>query len=166
MLRRQQAATTSPTGGPVHHGIAVRPRDVISEDPYPFFPSTTSKTPVFTFTASSFSASNLLGDITRQEEQRVHLSRQRYPKVRQKSKSSGASPQKYPSPMEFNDEFINIINSTDSIDYGGDSCDLFCPAVCSSSRSSNASGRSYLSQQYVQRYGSNNKLLQVSHPWF
>lgn len=155
MLHCQQ---TSPTNVPVKPGIAVRPRHVISDDPYPYFPSTTSNHPVFTFTQSSFSASNILGNVNRQQEQQGRQSR--YPKVRQKSKSSGASPQKYPSPAEFNEEFINIINSSDSIDYR-DSCDLFCPVVCSSSRSSNASGRSYLSQQYVQRYGSNNKLLQV-----
>ncbi|CAL8109729.1 unnamed protein product [Orchesella dallaii] len=156
MLKRQQHV--SPSNTPFQQGIGVRPLHVISDDPYPFYPSTTSNNPVFTFTASSFSASNILGNVNRQQE---HQSRQsRYPKVRQKSKSSGASPQKYPSPVEFNDEFINIITSSDSINYG-DSCDLFCPAMCSSSRSSNASGRSYLSQQYVQRYGSNSKLLQV-----
>lgn len=153
MLHCQQ---TSPTNQPVHPGIGARPLHVISDDPYPYFPSSSSNHPVFTFTGSSFSASNIMGN--RPQE---HQSRQsRYPKVRQKSKSSGASPQKYPSPVEFNEEFINIITSSDSIDYG-DSCDLFCPVMCSSSRSSNASGRSYLSQQYVQRYGSNSKLLQV-----
>lgn len=163
MLHSQQ--TSPANNGSSQRRVPTRPRHVISEDPYPFFPAVTSSSnhPVFTFTQSSFSASNLLGSMSRDdEEEELYLTRQsRYPKVRQKSKSSGASPQKYPSPVEFNDEFINIITSSDSIDYRGDPCDLFCPVVCSSSRSSNASGRSYLSQQYVQRYGSNNKLLQV-----
>jgi hypothetical protein len=42
---------------------------------------------------------------------------QRGPKVRQKSKSNGASPQRYPTPGQFHDEFINIVTSCENVDF-------------------------------------------------
>jgi hypothetical protein len=114
--------------------------------------------PVFTITANNWAAAC-----------DAAATRRCYPKVRQKSKSSGASPSRQDiSPgrksLLGGEEFINIITSQESVDFEGAGGD-FSVYEDYGSRGTGGSGstrpNSFHSNPYLNTYYGSSKLLQV-----